>query len=685
MPPRAHSEVGDEVFRLVCMNLAAQAYPNDLTGVRFGRVCDGEAPLDGDELPERDGAKEERAYARYQALVARREELVPALDVALNTEYYRPDQLRTFLGNMVPLYDPPEQLPALTRSAAELLVDVIDPDSEVSRDTIAALERMSPRDGYRPARYGLGVTRALLGYPRFDDVLRTVLDAVDVNGGPARAEFVELLRASALDLATADRKKPDPDDPGSLTLALQLLFSEADAFKGDNSKPTFLTVRDQRGVAKLASASVPAPFVDKDGDGRADIDARGHFVLTSGAAEVTPYSTFAARDKASRDANGRALNAQGEPIYQSFDVDRTMIAGALREAKPLLAHTVDKRAAIEDMAYGLNSLIGDWKQRSYTFGKKQYSFNGPDTSTGPMFDFIHALSSVLPLEQTEDLLTVVERLVSDHEGELAGLTEAMLYIKERSDLYPDAAWEHPHDFFDDTIALTIELYNRPGVVEGLLRALTDDNTPRIGPQIGNWMRFKDPVSYPLGTRRELAALGIDPLNVPGHLAETCSGPECGRACNLTDRCPAGMACVVKKARDPNGTCGSIAEAVRAHRVNLNYPCRNPPTEVLGGEDTDPACVPTVLAPSPHHRGIRGCPAEKPQEGSSCASAGGFGLCSWDAGSCTCDCNGGLCRHGAMPTWRCSKDPTPGFSQWVDRSQPDNLTTADVIPNISSLQ
>ena len=64
-------------------------------------------------------------------------------------------------------------------------------------------------------------------------------------------------------------------------------------------------------------------------------------------------------------------------------------------------------------------------------------------------------------------------LVRDHEQELAGLIEAILYIDARADQYPNARWEAPHEFWDDLIAWTQRVLKRPGMLEALLRGEDD--------------------------------------------------------------------------------------------------------------------------------------------------------------------------------------------------------------------
>ncbi len=685
LPARPHGSVGAEVFRVLCMNLAAQSFPNDLTGAGFSAGCDGkEASGEAPSAPA--GEDEQRAYARYQALVARRARLVEALDATFDEAVYRPDEVRDFLANMVPLYDPPEPLPEATRAVATLLTQLVDPRDGAGADALGALERISAREGYRPAHLELALSRALLSYPKLDEVVRSTLASI-APGGPARGVYEDLLRAGALDLATAERAAPDPLHPGTLAVAMELLLSQRDVFAG-SSGPLHMTRRDARGVAqpRADAAGFGPPFQDLDGDGLADIDARGRFVLSDDA-PASPYATFDPSDArpATRDASGRATSAAGEPIYASIDVDRTLLAGLLREAVPLLTRGEGGHAPLFDFAYGMNALLGDYGARNQTWGKAQLEFEGPDTDKGPLFDFVHALSSVLPFRQTDEFLEVFQQLVRDHERPLAGLIEAVLYIKERSDAYPDAMFEKPHDFWDGLLRWALRVTERPELLEAMLRALGEDGTAQAGPLIGNFMRYRDRVNYPLGSREELAALGIDPKMVSGKLSQSCSGAACGRACDLDNPCPSGLACVVAKAESPAGVCGSVAEAVAAHRVNVNYPCPNPPAPLLGANDPAPDCVPHARHPSPHHRGIRGCPADKPADGASCSDAGGVGLCSWDQGSCSCDCDGGLCRHGQTPTWRCTDTPTPGYADWVDRTRPDLRVGSDGRSNQSLFQ
>jgi len=659
-PQREIGSAGVEVFRLTCMNLASQAYPDDLTGVKFAPLCQGTA---GAERAVIDPSmlSSPRAKARLDALLANRGRLVSALDQILDAKDLESDELRAFVADFIPLYDPPAVLPELTREAARVLGSLVDAKDEVSNAAMQALGRMAPRDGYRPLREGLGLARSILSYPDIDHVVQTALESLAPKGS-GHGAWQELLTASALDLATADTTPVDPKNPGSLAISRELLLATNPAYSSGRA-PLLLAVRDYRGVVKVANKAkgVPQPFVDADGDGLADLDVQGRLVVTDGLAP-TPFPTLDAllnrSDPSPRDADGRLMMAGSTPTYEYLDADKTLMAGIAREIGPLLLPTEEgklshlkRKAAVLEFAYGLSAVVGDFQERSFDFGKVTHKFMGPDTSKGPIFDLSYALGTVLPFKETEQLLKLAEVLVRDHERELAGLLEAALYIKERSDRYPDAKLEGPSDLWDDSIVWLQRVMKRPvaadgqNMLEALMRALTKEESAKLGTILGNFMRFKDPVAYVGGSAEELRNQGLDYRNVIGHLEDN-----------------------------------AVTDAVQANREQLNAPCASPPRK-LDGKDAPDSCRPEAPLPALNHQGIRpckpgdmecrgGCPKAQPKEGASCATAEGFGLCSWDTGSCTCDCAGGLCLGDMTPTWHCSDASVPGYSSWVDRSVPD---------------
>ncbi|HJL38321.1 MAG TPA: hypothetical protein RMG95_21685, partial [Polyangiaceae bacterium LLY-WYZ-15_(1-7)] len=251
MPERG--TLGEEIFRIFCQRVASDELPNDVSGRESRDVCAGTASPDAAPTP------------RLRAMAENRDRLVAALDQTLPEPLE--DDLDHFMLQLVPFYDPPaEQLPTQTRALADLLTKLEEDD-----EAVGALERLSTRVGYRPLRLALGVTRPALAYPRIVELTETALTTID-EGGAAGEEWDDLLRAISLELATSEASEPE-DGASTLELTRQLLFTTRAEFAGDGGS-RYMVVRDGRGIVVPASddGSVPAPFVDMDGDGLADVD-----------------------------------------------------------------------------------------------------------------------------------------------------------------------------------------------------------------------------------------------------------------------------------------------------------------------------------------------------------------------------------------------------------------------------
>ena len=130
----------------------------------------------------------------------------------------------------------------------------------------------------RPAA---GLVHTIVNYPNIDDFIGKTL-ALIAPGGTAEAEWKQLLTAGSMALTTV-QPVADADDPKrTLRLALNLMTSTHPDLATGTARP--LVTRDYRGLAMASTVNgkVQAPFVDKDGDGLADVDAMGHFVDANG-------------------------------------------------------------------------------------------------------------------------------------------------------------------------------------------------------------------------------------------------------------------------------------------------------------------------------------------------------------------------------------------------------------------
>jgi hypothetical protein len=86
-------------------------------------------------------------------------------------------------------------------------------------------------------------------------------------------------------------------------------------------------------VRELGGALL-GPFVDTNNDGAADVNADG-VPVDAGGAEID-LPALGTADAAGRDAYGRAIDADGELIYEYYDAKRTGLAAAVQIVRGLL-------------------------------------------------------------------------------------------------------------------------------------------------------------------------------------------------------------------------------------------------------------------------------------------------------------------------------------------------------------
>lgn len=468
--------LGEEIYRNVCERIASSELPSDVSGASTRELCRGAAPASSAPTP------------RLRALATNRARLVAALDAALPVDLH--DDLRGFLLQLLPLYDPPtETIPGQTRAVATLIAGLATDDA-----AIATLARFGQHEGYRPLRLGLGVTRPVLAYPQFDDVARTLLATID-DGGAAAPEWQTMLQTVALSMAAAQRDPlRAPGDPSTLDVARQLLFTENDAF--ETGTPRFVVLRDTHGTVlpvTVAGAIAP-PFVDADLDGTADVDPTLGFFLDARGGRLSVAAPFPILRELpwTRDPYGRAQAADGSLLYQYLDANHTLLAGITREATPWVdpAHP-----SVLDLAQGIPVLLGPTSARTAAFGRATMAFDGPDTSRGALFDFLHATGTVLGKPETDDALLVANTLLTSHESALAGVIAAAWAGNDSGDTHPAAALVAPSDLWDDVLHTAEGIAQTPGMLEAFLRASADPATQDLGGVNAQFMRYADAVTF----------------------------------------------------------------------------------------------------------------------------------------------------------------------------------------------
>jgi hypothetical protein len=501
--PRA-ATVGGDVFNVVCERVDVSENPTDIDFSRARPVCAGET-MD----PCTSGAG--GVGPRVCALGVKRAAVVTALDRVVPNTLYQP--LDTMLQRLLPLYGPQDGrsplvdlpdgtqapaedlLPQLTRGTSALLRSL-----QRDEDVVAALSRISFREGTRPLRLALGTTQVLLSYPRLGTTIERTMNLLreERPGRPAGAgnpQLNILMDVARNEMGTAQTTQRDATGT-TLEAFMDLAFATDDALS--TSKPRLIVRRDRFGMPSVARAmdgSLPTPFVDSNMDGAAD-SQDGRFVAGGRALTVpTPFATTANERGVARDTDGRATTNAG-PMYNYVDMDRTVLGALMRDARPLV--NPERNTALR-LARGASPLFGP--RRMVTGAASavdvacpseenpnarcrppavQYNqFDG--SGSAPALDLVHALGILMGHSEVDATLGTAEALMTNHSGLLARSVAALLEVDRVADMTPNARMAATATIYDDLMDILRDVARRPGLLEDILAAVEDPATER-------WMR-----------------------------------------------------------------------------------------------------------------------------------------------------------------------------------------------------
>jgi len=468
---------GTTVVTLVCKRFAfgddlADGGTTDVRGDGYRDIChDGLTPPDS-------------ATLRMKALQAERERLILATDAIFPQGYLDDLQIYLTKNDFLALYDDDT-----AQTSIDALIGLLRLMAD-DQPTVDALERLGFRIGYRPLKPALGAVRALVSYPELNELLLTLTTAITA-GGSARAEWQHLIDATGASLRAASAA-PTDDSNRTLRIALDFLLRERSLLGTSASAP--LALRDGRGLVQVVAPTV-APFVDANADGAADVDALGRFVDASGAAFEAP-SPFEVPDGAVttpwpfRDPAGQALAAAGgAKVYKYVDLDSTVMAALARDGISLFDPS--KGTAL-DLLRGASALVGGrtMATRSYPNGET-LAYRGYDTDASPLLDLGHAYAQILRDPNVLDTLALGRDLVTNHEPELARLTEAIVKAFRVGDRHPEAVVAPGAPLWDDLVPVLRQITANPTLFNALMAALDKPEVGQLGERFRKLMAYKD--------------------------------------------------------------------------------------------------------------------------------------------------------------------------------------------------
>ncbi|MBX3185126.1 MAG: hypothetical protein KIT72_00080 [Polyangiaceae bacterium] len=546
--PAPASTLGDDVYSALCNRVGAAALTEDLEGFSYRSICNiNSAGQYGDTVDERylgvvqGSAALTRALAisKLEALAQRRPQLIRSINATFPAETIQDPwtgeqvaghvALSRFLKGIAPLYDanPIEEpaqedaLPSVTRAAGRLFAGLAgsgrdtdhlptDPALD-ARATAAqtALASISGRQGYRPARVALGALRPTLAYPELRQLAQATLPHLE-PGGRLYDPMQDVLGMTEHELATSvaeplpaplqlDASRQALNRPRTkLEVARAALLSEDPSFGRAAATPSYLVQRDSRGMALPNPSLLGSVFIDQDGDGSPDVDALGRLLGPSGPAAVDPPFVVPGAERfTAPDGFGRALTANGQPVYQYVDTSRTLTAALTRDLEPLIDPdpTSTRGSTIIDLLRGAHLLYGEPVRvpAPWAEGGEHLGF---DTTNSPLLDLIHAVGQVLAHPRSDGWLKLAEQLFAEHEADLARMIGAALHAREVSNRHPEVQLARESTFWDELIPVVVKVLRNEGLLRRVLTSLRHPNVlNHLTTALANFNTYADRTTY----------------------------------------------------------------------------------------------------------------------------------------------------------------------------------------------
>lgn len=414
-------------------------------------------------------------------------------DVAPDAEL---DSINDFLSNLLTLVDD-GIVPALTR---KIIVILREAAADMELLTALALPTGPSADSFVSPDAAPNLMGYITGYPdlvpflRFQTRLMLENDGFTDDGDRTFDEpagISDMARVLSYKLAEDD----DPTEEPLAVLIRDLTLVEDPAYEppqNANPQPAYAVLFDDRGYplpAKGADGSLPFPFTDTDGDGRADIDAQGEFVLQGGSAVA--LRPFAAEGQAvidepvTRDAFGRAMGPTG-PVFEYVDLHRTALGFLVRQQ-----YQLSSQDTIYDMLQAFKRIMG--QKQVYTDEIGGYEGYAQEQ---PLMDLSYAAVHMVDTPGLPDFLEGTSELARQHPGDLANLFWAIDNMGDILDEDPTAEMNDDQTIVYDLLPILQDIVADPALWNDVMAALRDPVTRRSGEAYATMLSYRDSDSVP---------------------------------------------------------------------------------------------------------------------------------------------------------------------------------------------
>ena len=305
-------------------------------------------------------------------------------------------------GTLLPLVDD-GSMPRLTDAVAQALALLVDDEFDRERKVLDAIVSAGKARTVLSESQAITLVGRILADPAIEDRVHALAGLALEDDG------ADLAVRSALDLAR--RALADPAEPsacgdlGDLGVADRLLATEGFTPDPAMGAPAWSARRDVHGNPAVrvdpATGTLYEPFVDRDGDGAADVDARGRPVDATGA----PIDLPVLGTTGARDSQERALARDSQLVYDYYDTKQTLLSHLVQRVREAGEADVHHHAAsVADVALGEQLPCSDGTGTCYRYAATDH----------PIADLVWLLFEAARYDRTATLLQTFATLVRDN-------------------------------------------------------------------------------------------------------------------------------------------------------------------------------------------------------------------------------------------------------------------------------
>ncbi|MEO6776307.1 MAG: hypothetical protein ABI467_25400 [Kofleriaceae bacterium] len=290
-------------------------------------------------------------------------------------------------------------LPQLVHHVGEALHALVDDQTDPQRATLTSLVNLAHSPSLVESSMVTDLAAGALASPDLAAVLHATRLLLEENDG------VEQVGTDLLGMVTLGPSAPPSTCMGLTLDDVQGTLLRRDGFVDDPhyalGAPGWMVRPDVNGNPKVlvdpATGMLPAPFVDGDGDGVADVGPTGEPVDAAGQVIDLPYLEGAGP----HDPQGRAVAPGGGLLYDYYDVKRTALSFTMQLGADFVAAGVHHQIpAIADAVLGAPVTCDDGTPTCRAYA----------AADNPVADASHLAFELLRYPQTSKLLGVLHDL-----------------------------------------------------------------------------------------------------------------------------------------------------------------------------------------------------------------------------------------------------------------------------------